>query len=155
MASYLVMMPPEGETNPDSARFIRDGFSLAAFVFPLLWLLWNRLWLYTLVYVLVVIGLGVAAEEWASSDALVVAQLALSLLIGLEGGTIRAGHLVSKGWKMVAVIPASSLDEAEEIYFASADMPSPAGPQSMPLPSGLARSHGAPVLGLLDYGKGY
>lgn len=154
MASYLVMTPPGGADEPDSARFIRDGFSFWAFVFPLFWMLWHRMWLYALLLFLVIAFIGAFAEDLRAPGAIAIAQFALSLLVGLESGTIREAHLRSKGWALRAAFTAESLDQAEEIYFSSASWPSP-----RPAPAaGFTPARGpadAPALGLFDYGKGY
>lgn len=154
MASYLVMTPPHGADEPDSARFIRDGFSFLAFAFPLFWMLWHRMWLYALIFFLVIAFIGALAEDLDAPGAIVMVQLALSLLVGLEGGALREWHLRSKGWTLKAAFFALSLDQAEEIYFSSAVAPS-----TQPAPAtGFASARapaGGPVLGLFDYGKGH
>jgi hypothetical protein len=43
MRYYTVLLKP-GEP-PETARFVRDGFHLWAFVFTVLWALWRGLWL--------------------------------------------------------------------------------------------------------------
>ena len=44
MASWIVMQPPDRTRDADLA-FVRDGFSVFAFLVPPLWLLWHRLWI--------------------------------------------------------------------------------------------------------------
>ncbi len=154
MASYLVMTPPGGASNPDSARFIRDGFSFFAFFLPLIFMLWHRMWLYALFLFLGEAFLAALSEDFQAPGALVIAQLALSLLVGLESGTLRAAYLRFRGWQMTAVVRAENLDQAEEIYFSSAEWPSPPAPPA----TGLLPARGSavgPALGLFDYGKGH
>ncbi len=154
MASYLVMTPSDGASNPDSARFIRDGFSFWAFLFPLVWMLSHRMWLYALALLLLEAFLAALGEDLGASGALVLVQLAISLLIALESGAIRQAHLRSRGYTLVAAFSAENLDQAEEIYFSSVRWPA-----SSPLPAPDFASApvppGGPVLGLFDYGKGY
>lgn len=154
MASYTVMTPPGGNGEPDSARFIRDGFSFWAFVFPLFWMLWHRMWLYALLLFLLIAFIGAVAEDLGAPGAIALAQLALSLLVGLESGAIREAHLRSKGWTLKAAFSAENIDQAEEIYFSSAEWPSqrPAPARGF-LPA--RGPTGGPVLGLFDYGKGH
>ena len=46
MASWIVMQPPAARARGGAdATFVRDGFSLLAFLVPPLWLLWHRLWI--------------------------------------------------------------------------------------------------------------
>ncbi len=47
--------------SPESFCFVKDGFSWPALFFPLLWILWHRMWLtlvYYIVFVLVVAWAG-------------------------------------------------------------------------------------------------
>lgn len=154
MASYLVMMPPEGASNPDSVRFVRDGFSFSAFLLPLVWMLWHRMWLYALLLFLLEALIAALAADFEASAALFVVQLTLSLLVGLESGALRTAWLRSRGWTLVAAFSAGSLDDAEESYFSSATMPAaPQRPLAAALPAGGSAT--APTLGLFDYGKGF
>ena len=50
MTRFVVMDPPARLPAAD-AVFVRDRFSWLAFLFPFVWLLWNRLWLATLGFV--------------------------------------------------------------------------------------------------------
>ena len=61
MAVYSVHMRPISEhPNPDEFVFVRDGFSLWAFLFGPFWMLRHRLWLVLLIYVAVLIALAAA-----------------------------------------------------------------------------------------------
>ena len=55
MTVYTVHEPPprEGEADdrPDRFVFVRDGFYFWAFLLGPLWMLWRRLWLVLLLYV--------------------------------------------------------------------------------------------------------
>ena len=154
MASYLVMTPSGGANEPDSARIIRDGFSFWDFVFPLFWMLWHRMWLYALGFFLLVAFIGALAEDLGAPVAILLTQTALSVVIGLESGNLRAAYLRFRGWQMVSVLTAENLDQAEEIYFSTVEKPqTPPRPAAGPLPA--LKPAGGPALGLFDYGKGY
>ena len=56
MTVYTVHEPPprEGQADADTDRFVfvRDGFDFWAFLFGPLWMIWRRLWLVLLLYVI-------------------------------------------------------------------------------------------------------
>jgi hypothetical protein len=124
MSIYTVHEPPlrAAETMPDPDRFafVRDGFSVWAFLFAILWMLWHRLWLVLLAYVVVVVGIE-SALRYAGFSGLVLAIVAvfISLLVGIESGTLRRFALARRGWKNVGVVSGSDLEEAERRFFAA------------------------------------
>src|SRR5919206_1349628 len=62
MSIYTVYEPPlrghESAPDPERFVFVRDGFSIWAFVLAPLWMLRHRLWLAFIGYVLVVVALS-------------------------------------------------------------------------------------------------
>ena len=54
MKIYTVHVPvlrdDEVSPNPDRVRFVRDGFYFWAFLLGPLWMIWNRLWLVLVLY---------------------------------------------------------------------------------------------------------
>jgi hypothetical protein len=122
MSVYTVHEPPlrATETVPDPERFVfvRDGFSFWAFLFSWLWMLWHRMWLVLVIYVVVAVGLETALSRAGVSAAVIggVAFL-MSLLVGVEAGTLRRFTLARGGWKNVGVVSARDLEEAERRFF--------------------------------------
>ena len=124
MAVYTVHQPPLRATDaaPDPQRFVfvRDGFSIWAFVAAALWMLWHRMWLILLVYVAVMVGLETALRyAGVSSFILSLVGLLISLLVGIEAGTLRRFTLARRGWKNVGVVSAYDLEDAERRFFGS------------------------------------
>ncbi len=122
MSIYTVHEPPlrAADTAPDPERFtfVRDGFSVWAFLFAPLWMLRHRLWL---VLAACVVGwLGIEAGLFAlgaSTFVLVLVAILLSLLIGLEASTLRRFTLARQGWRSVGVISGDDLEDAERRFF--------------------------------------
>ena len=61
MPVYTVHEPPPREdedapTPPDRFAFVRDGFHFWAFLLAPLWMLWHRLWLVLLLYLVAMHG---------------------------------------------------------------------------------------------------
>ena len=124
MASYLILTPPGASDRSevsdryrDGTRFIRDGFSLTAFVFPALWMLFHRLWLHAVAAILLQ---GLALELmrqpgfFAAGAAIL---LGVHILAALEGRHAVSQRLIDRGWKMENLVSAEDLATAEEIHF--------------------------------------
>jgi hypothetical protein len=99
-------------------KFVRDGFSFAAFIFGPLWMLRHRLWLAFVGYLVIVALLATAAYVRALP---VGAELAiiviLALLIGLEAATLRRRKLLWWRWHDAGVVVADDLVGAEQRFF--------------------------------------
>jgi hypothetical protein len=71
-----------------------------------------------LVYVLVA-GLleATVIAAGAPSSAVMIVGLLISLLVGLEAGTLRRFALNRRGWKSVGLVSGDDLEEAERRFF--------------------------------------
>ncbi|CAN7277969.1 DUF2628 domain-containing protein [Pararhizobium sp. LjRoot238] len=116
MASYLVLTPPAALRNDEDARFIADKFSWIAFLFPAVWLLFKRQWIAGIaVAILQSIVTFLTSEPRAMLAGLLI-ELALRLLVALEGPALVASGLESSGWTLQSVVTADDLTAAEMIY---------------------------------------
>ena len=81
MASYVVMEPPgvRQDEASEGALFIRDGFSVIAFLVPPLWLLWRRLW----IEAALAFAAGFALAALGETAGFGLAGSALSLLVSV------------------------------------------------------------------------
>jgi hypothetical protein len=114
------IIPPDPAQAADKLRVVKDGFSWVAFIFPLPWLLINRLWLWSAVFLAANLLLGFTAEFLGANDAVLFpCMLLLSLFIGLEAGALKAAGLGKRGFVQVASLVASSTEEAELKYFST------------------------------------
>jgi hypothetical protein len=122
MSTYTVHEPPprQGAGNPDPAGyvFVRDGFSFWAFLLGPLWMLWHRLWLVLIGYLLVGASLQLALAAVGAPFAvrLTVAVL-LALLVGFEAATLRRFTLARRRWRNVGVVIGDDLESAEHRFF--------------------------------------
>jgi Protein of unknown function (DUF2628) len=122
MSIYTVHQPPPGSgavaAEPYRFVFVRDGFSWWAFLLTPLWMLWHRLWLALLIYLLVAAAVdGGLHALGASMFVLVLAGLLISLLAGLEAGTLRRFKLARRRWRNVGVVTGDDLEDAERRFF--------------------------------------
>lgn len=122
MAVYTVHAPAsfgvDVRTTPDRIVFVRDGFYFWAFVAAFIWLLWHRLWLAALGYLVLVIAVQLALMVLGISNA---AQFAvffvIALLTGLEAGSLWRWTLTRRKWRQLGVVTARNQREAEQRFF--------------------------------------
>jgi hypothetical protein len=141
MAIYTVHEPPEkrreSRRRPERFRFVRDGFHFWAFVLAPFWMLWRRLFLVFIGYVLLSVALNVALYlAQAPGAANFATQALLALLVGLEAGSLQRWTLRRRGWGDVGIVSADNLEAAERRFFdawegkSGAARPAPAAPTS-------------------------
>ncbi len=123
MPTYTVHAPPPkaGETASDPQRllFVRDGFHGWAFLLAPIWLLFRRLWLVLLGYVIANALLGgvfflVATPAWIRF----LGGLLIALLLGFEAATLWRWTLDRRRWQMLGFVVADDEESAERRFFA-------------------------------------
>jgi hypothetical protein len=134
MKSYYVMTAPAAVDPDRDTVFIRDGFSWLAFLFPLPWLLFRRLWLAAAIAVALYLVSIFVAEQYELDTVPIAFSFLLSLWVSLEGGLARAGRFERLGWQIDRVMAAENVADAEAIYFAEKAAASRRRPTE-PLPS--------------------
>jgi hypothetical protein len=124
MPVYTVHEPPVRTPGAlaDPARFVfvRDGFYWWAFLLTPLWMLWRRLWLVLVLYLVVSIGIETAMRIYGATGGMISAAAALiALLVGLEASSLVRFTLKRRRWKNVGVVYGSDLEDAEHRFFAA------------------------------------
>src|ERR1700733_15851424 len=104
MPIYTVHEPPlriaGAPADPVRFVFVRDGFYVWAFLLTPLWMLWHRLWLVLIGYVVLSAVLdGLLRFAGASPAVVAFVGVLISLLIGLEGGPLRRFTLRRRRWR--------------------------------------------------------
>jgi len=161
MARYFVMEPPAAtdEEAVETARLIRDGFSVPAFAISPLWLLWHRLWIEAALFFAASMAIVAAADAAGLGPAGSALSLLLSFYVGLEGPSLYASALRRRGWQDWCIVEAGSIADAEARYAARVveDVDHGISPASegiaspKPGPTGPSRVMAGPALGLLGY----
>jgi len=119
MASFSVFAPPDAHMAPEKIVFLRDGFSMPAFLFGPLWLLWKRAWLPAATVIALMSLLPLLAKLPGAAPALPgILGLALAAWLGFEGRQILAWSLRRRGYVESDLVVAENEEEAEEVYFA-------------------------------------
>lgn len=99
------------------ARVLRDGFSWDAFWLGPFWLLRHKLYALLAAWIGAVVVLVIATSTVLSPGAGIVIALGLELLLGLEAFDLRQAALAKDGYRLVDIIAAETLDEAEISFF--------------------------------------
>lgn len=140
MARYVIMRhidpAPSGRRQPVIA--LRDEWTILAFILPVIWLLWHRLWFAAFLVLGAIVALGFLTLEPAYQSIVLPANLLLNLFVGLEANGWRIAKARSQGYTIVDVVDAGSREEAELRFARGAakaersDEPSPVASESGP-----------------------
>lgn len=111
----------ENAERPDPAdrvELVREGFSLFAFLFHVLWLLYNRLWIPAAGFVLLIGLLGYVGETFHLSQITISAvQLFLQLMLGFVACDVKGWNLARRGYRMTGVVAAETELHAQRRYY--------------------------------------
>jgi len=111
-------MSNAGMPAADRFAFARDGFHTWAALLGPLWLVWHRLWLALIGWIVVIaaVNFGLSALG-AGSDALLLANLLLALLMGFEAASLRRWTLSRRNWRQLDIVVADDQEAAERRFF--------------------------------------
>ena len=122
MPTYTVHAPPQRKgsaADPQRFTFVRDGFQFWAFLITPVWLLYRRLWLVFVLYVLLMAAMeGAYYLLHLPQGTRISIELLLAILIGFEAGTLRRWTYARRRWKTIGVVSARNLEDAERRFFA-------------------------------------
>jgi hypothetical protein len=150
MPAFAVLEPPErhrsASERADGFIFLRERFSLGAFLFGPLWMVRHRLWIVLVIYLIVVgfieYGLQVLGISWPM---LAFVFGLIQLLIGLEATTLLRWTRFRQGWRDCGVVIADDLEMAERRFFENRTALRPAtGPIPMSTPAQLSAAQVEP-----------
>ena len=121
MAIYTIHVPDEAPdilTRGERTVFVREGVSLRAFLFGLLYLLWHRLWVAAAVWIALLAAITALGLVIHPPLACIVALLGLMhLYLAIEGPDLLRWGLGRRGYTMRTLISAPGLAEAEALFF--------------------------------------
>jgi hypothetical protein len=153
MPAFAVLEPPvrtggAAANHADRFVFLRERFSWAAFLFGPLWMIWRRLWLVLIIYL---IGLGLIEfglrRLGIASQARFTVYFLIALLVGIEAASLRRWTLLRRGWRDRGIVIADDLELAERRFFDSWSVDKAMPPPPPPPPS-YAPVSNAGVIGL-------
>ena len=132
MATYLIFEPADGKRTQAAAErvvFLREKFSPWAFVLTPFWLLFHRLWLPFLIWLIAFVAINwIGSWLGFGPYAALAASFFPSLLFGMEAVNLRARRLLRSGFSEAGVVIADDIEIAERKFFdtwksATSDMP--------------------------------
>ena len=122
MTVYSVYEPGKEASDiavrADRLAFVKEGFSWPALFLPALWLIYQRMWIELLVFVVACVALqwafglsnqGQALFGWAS--------LALVVLFAFEANDLRTAALERRGYRLAGIASGRDRMEAERSFF--------------------------------------
>lgn len=128
------------------AVVVREGFSVWAFLMPLLWCVYHRAWrsLLVLVGLSAVLGLVFSGYGLDNGTLMLVMDMLVALFVGLAAADLRGAALHRRGYELVNVVVAASEDQAllrhlEQGFVVRTDQPSGFDPSFVTMPADLAR----------------
>jgi hypothetical protein len=148
MASFSVLEPPGTEPGSfaaaDRSAFVKDGWCWPALFVPPIWLLWRRMWLVFLFWLVVVVAIGaLSAISDLPDGASSLVTLAFFCWFALEANALRRWTLLSRGWRFAGLATGADRSDAEYRFFERR-------PPSTVAFYGPARGHGAAQLASSD-----
>jgi len=107
-------------TGEPDLVLIKEGFSWPAFVFGILWALWNRLWIVAVVFLAAELALGFGLKLIGMGpEVQALASVGLALVIGFVANDLRSWSLGRwDGFEAEGVVAADGLQEAERRFLA-------------------------------------
>src|SRR6185437_6979644 len=102
----------------DKFVFVRDGFHFWAMVLGPLWLIWKRLWLALLGWVILFAVLEAAVVQLGGgAGAQAVVDIMVAILMGLEASTLQRWTYSRRKWRQLDVVVADDEESAERRFF--------------------------------------
>ena len=120
MPVYTVHAPTAnaGIAAIERFAFVRDGFHFWAAVFGPLWLVWHRLWLALIGWIVVILAVDVGMTGLgANGTAILLANVLIALLMGFEASSVRRGTLSRRNWRQLDIVVARNQEAAERRFF--------------------------------------
>ena len=118
MALYSVYI--RQNTDPlahEKVRLIKSGFSWLAFLFPIVWLLYHRVWRWFLVILALEIGLAAIVQQFGLPEpTLLLCGIAVMLYVGISARDWLGAALERRGFMMMANVGGEDEDEAYAAY---------------------------------------
>ncbi|MCC8954770.1 DUF2628 domain-containing protein [Bradyrhizobium sp. Pear77] len=102
----------------DKFVFVRDGFHVWAAVAGVIWLVWHRLWLALIGWLVLTFAIDFAlAKLGIGRGAILLVDLVLMVLIGLEAATLQRWTLSRRKWRQLDIVVADNVEAAERRFF--------------------------------------
>jgi len=102
----------------DKFTFVRDGFHFWAAVAGVIWLVWHRLWLALIGWIVLMIAVDVGLTALGvGRGAIFLVDVLLALLLGFEAASLRRWALSRRKWRQLDIVVADDEEAAERRFF--------------------------------------
>ncbi|MDJ0895810.1 MAG: DUF2628 domain-containing protein [Alphaproteobacteria bacterium] len=116
MRLYTVHQPLDGD--PEDLVLVRDGFSFWAFLFTVLWALWNRLWWEAAALIVIWVVLSLIMNLLGADDfTQLMVSLGFQILVGFEARDLQRWALARRGWQELGMVSGNSEEAAERRFL--------------------------------------
>ena len=133
---------PAGERDPDPIA-IREGFSVFALVFSLLWFLSKKMWRDSLLLTVVIFMLVAVLAAGGVADPMTnVVRVLMNVGLGLFAHDLYRAHLTRRGYRQATVASGGSKEEAilEYLMRPEEQQPAPETPVTPTAPGTLTEA---------------
>jgi Protein of unknown function (DUF2628) len=121
MPVYTVHAPVAsnaGSAATDRFAFVRDGFHVWAALLGPVWLIWHRLWLALIGWIVAMVAIDVGmAALGAGRMTVFLANVLIALLMGFEAASLRRWTLSRRNWRQLDIVVADDEESAERRFF--------------------------------------
>ncbi len=121
MTVYSVYEPPgdaDLAARADKVSFVKDGFSWLALFVPILWLIYQRMWLELFVFLAVFASLPwLFGNDPAMKAVVGWVSFGLTLVFAFEANDIRGWALRRRGFTLAGTARGRDREEAEASFF--------------------------------------
>ena len=115
--TFTVYEKPEASDPADRMVLLREGFSFWAFMFTLFWLIYKRMWLVAVYYLVAAGAVMLLVDAWAIPEPYsMLAQLWLQLMLAYHAYDLQGWWLTRRGHRFAGVLVAESEMQAERRY---------------------------------------
>ncbi len=122
MTLYRVMERAQGDDRQVETRLVAERFRWLAFLVPVIWLLFQRLWLTALLLLVLGFALAIGLSQLGFGEGYIaICGLGIGLIIGLESTGLVVSGLEKAGWTEVGATSGQAAEDAELRWFARRD----------------------------------
>lgn len=121
MVTYIVHEPPNASADrlegASQLVFTKDAFTWWAALLPAVWLIWKRMWLELLAFLVLVGLVSWAFSEAGASDLGSAILVAIQIVFGFEAGALYGAALKRRGWHLAGTVSGHNRDECERRFI--------------------------------------
>lgn len=106
------------EARADRIAFVKEGFSWLALIVPLLWLIYQRMWLELIAYLAIFLSLPlIFGSDPTMKEIAGIVSLGLTLIFAFEANNLRGWALRRHGFRFAGIASGRDRVEAETRFF--------------------------------------